>query len=213
MKSAPSMAPGKEKTNKSFLVLFFKKEQSLLFEKRSKNFSPFFGGWRLIGLAGGALLLLASGLRAQESGFDSFPPDLPTRAAPARPAPPPEPWTQAPPTVAPVTPAAPPAPAPDVWLARPIVDLVGLDKVSARATPLSGPVGQPLSFGSLTVLARACVVRPPDAAADAAAFLEIADAQLDTKPFRAWMLVSAPAVSIFEHPVYDIRLVGCRAAP
>ena len=91
--------------------------------------------------------------------------------------------------------------------------LVGLDKVSARATQLSGPVGQPISFGSLTVLARACVVRPPDAAQDAAAFLEISDTRLDTPPFRAWMLLSEPAVSIFEHPVYDIRLVGCRAGP
>jgi hypothetical protein len=222
MKFAPAMPP---KTNKSFLVLFFKKEQRLLFEKRSKNFYSFFGGWQQIGLAGGIALLLAAlpatGLMAQDSGFDAFPPDLPARAArsPARPAPPPEPWTQAPPTQAPATPAppppqaAPPTPAPDVWQARPVVELVGLDKVSARATPLSGPVGQPLTFGSLTVLPRACVVRPPDVPADAAAFLEIADTRLDTKKFSAWMLVSEPAVSIFEHPVYDIRLVGCRAAP
>ncbi len=156
-------------------------------------------------LAALALVAPAAGALAQEAGFDAFPPSLPSRPKPAVP-----PQPAAPP---PAQPAKPPGPAPDAWLALPIVELVGLDKVSARTTALSGPVGQELRFGTLTVLPRACMVRPPDTAADAAAFLEIADPRLETKPFRAWMLLSEPAVSIFEHPVYDIRLVGCRAAP
>jgi hypothetical protein len=115
---------------------------------------------------------------------------------------------------APAAPAAPspspPGPAPDAWIARPIVDLMALDKVSARATPLSGKVGETLHFGSLTVVARACVVRPPDAAADAASFLDITDARPGIAPFHAWMLLTEPSLSIYEHPVYDIRLAGCR---
>jgi hypothetical protein len=117
------------------------------------------------------------------------------------------------PQAAPARPAAPPGPAPDVWLARPVVDLIGLDKVSGRSTALSGRVGQEIHFGTLTVLARACMVRPPDAPVDAAAFLEIADSRPDTQPFRAWMLLSEPALSIYQHPVLDIRLAGCRAGP
>jgi hypothetical protein len=35
----------RNQTDKSFLVLFFKKEQALLFEKRSKNFLSVFPGW------------------------------------------------------------------------------------------------------------------------------------------------------------------------
>jgi hypothetical protein len=115
---------------------------------------------------------------------------------------------------APAAPAAPapppPGPAPDAWVARSIVDLTALDKVSARATPLSGKVGEELHFGTLTVVARACVVRPPDAAADAAAFLDITDARPGIAPFHAWMLLTEPSLSIYEHPVYDIRLAGCR---
>ena len=111
---------------------------------------------------------------------------------------------------APAPPPPPPGPAPDAWIARPIVDLMALDKVSARATPLSGKVGETLHFGSLTVVARACVVRPPDAAADAAAFLDITDARPGIAPFHAWMLFTEPSLSIYEHPVYDIRLAGCR---
>ncbi len=112
---------------------------------------------------------------------------------------------------APAAPAAPPpGPAPDTWVAKSIVDLIVLDKVSARATPLSGKVGDELHFGTLTIVARACVVRPPDAAADAAAFLDITDARPGIAPFHAWVLLAEPSLTIYAHPVYDIRLAGCR---
>ncbi len=141
--------------------------------------------------------------------FDSFPPEEAPPPPPPEPAPAPR---QAAPRQ-PVEPAPPPAPPPDIWVQRSTVELVGLDKVSGRATVLSGRVGQELHFGTLTVLARACVVRPPDTAPDAAAFLEITDSRPGPTPFHAWMLVSEPAVSIYEHPVFDIRLTGCRAGP
>ncbi len=148
------------------------------------------------------------GALAQEPNFDSFPPE----EAPPPPPPSPLPPQQAVPRQ-PVEPAQPAAPPPDIWLSRPTVDLVGLDKVSGRATALSGRVGQELHFGTLSVVARACVVRPPDVSPDAAAFLEITDSQPGPTPFRAWMLVSEPAFSIYEHPVFDIRLAGCRTGP
>ena len=110
-------------------------------------------------------------------------------------------------------PGLPAAPTPGNWLPRPGVDLVALDKVSARATTLSGRVGQELHFGTLTLIVRACLVRPPDAAPDAAAFLDITDSRPPPRPFQAWMVLSAPALSIYEHPLYDIRLAGCQAAP
>ena len=97
--------------------------------------------------------------------------------------------------------------------ARPGVQLTVLDKVSARSTLLAGKVGQELRFGSLTVVAQACVARGPDVPADAAAFLDITDSRPGTAPFHAWMLLSEPSQAIYEHPVYDIRLMGCGAAP
>jgi hypothetical protein len=105
-------------------------------------------------------------------------------------------------------PAAPPAPPPEAWVQRPIVQLTVLDKMSTHATSLSGKVGEVLHIGSLSIVARACVVRPPDAPADAAAFLDITDAA-GTPPFDAWMLLNEPSASIYENPVYDIRLAGC----
>jgi hypothetical protein len=106
-------------------------------------------------------------------------------------------------------PTTTPAPG-ESWLPRGGVDLVALDKVTARATQLSARIGEDVQYGSLTIVARRCVVRPPGVSPDAAAFLEITDQRPGVAPFRGWMLKSVPSVSIYEHPVYDIRVAGCR---
>jgi hypothetical protein len=106
---------------------------------------------------------------------------------------------------------APPAPAGPDWLPRGGVELQALDKVTARSTVLDGRVGQTLQYGSLSIVVTACMVRPPDRPADAAAFVQITDSHPDEPGFRGWILQDEPAVSMFEHPLYDIRLNGCRA--
>jgi len=118
--------------------------------------------------------------------------------------------TPPPAPAAPAAPAAPPAP-PDTWLPRPGVELAGLDKITARVTPLIGRVGQTLSFGTLSVAVRNCLVRGPDQPADQAVYLDITDSRDTGISFHGWMLLSAPSLSMLEHPVYDIRLIGCRA--
>jgi hypothetical protein len=107
--------------------------------------------------------------------------------------------------------APPPSPAPpeNVWLPKPIAELVALDKVTARTTALTVRVGQSAKFGSLSIAVRACEVRPPDQPADATAFLDITDSHPGAPDFHGWMVVSAPSVSMLEHPIYDVRLAGC----
>jgi hypothetical protein len=113
------------------------------------------------------------------------------------------------PAAPPATDAAPAPPA-NMWVARPVAELRALDKITARETPLTVPVGQSATFGALTIAVRACVVRPPDQPADAAAFLAITDAQAGAAAFQGWMLLSAPAASMLVSPIYDIRLSACR---
>lgn len=98
---------------------------------------------------------------------------------------------------------------PPGWITRSVAKLVALDKVSARATAIEAPVGQTVRYSTLAITARACVVRPPDQAPDATAFLDIVSTP-DGPSFHGWQIVSAPAVSGFEHPTLDVRLVGCR---
>jgi hypothetical protein len=105
--------------------------------------------------------------------------------------------------VAPVTPVTP------AWLPQSTADLRALDKVTARAAAVTGRLGDTIRFGSLSVIVRQCIVRPPDHAPDAAAWVEITDAN-GGPGFRGWMLASAPSLSMLEHPVYDIRVAGCR---
>jgi hypothetical protein len=78
---------------------------------------------------------------------------------------------------------------------------------------LRATVGEPARFGTLTILVRACHARPPDEVPDAAAFLEITDERSPPGSgpvFRGWMFADAPGVNMFEHPVYDLRILNCR---
>lgn len=113
--------------------------------------------------------------------------------------------------------------APD-WLPRRQAELQALDKITARITVLKATVGQTVSFGTLAITVRACMARPSDEVADAAAWLEIADTRQSAAPsgtqaatgstppsgFRGWMFAEAPAVHMLEHPVYDIRILSCK---
>lgn len=105
----------------------------------------------------------------------------------------------------------PPAPPPEPWLSRPNVDLTGLDKITTRLTALSGKIGQPIRFGTLTIVVRNCVVHRPDLPSNQAAYLDITDSANPQLAFHGWMFLSAPSVSMLEHPIYDIRLTACRA--
>ncbi len=117
------------------------------------------------------------------------------------------------PAAAPAAPPAPPAPVtgPVTWLPRGGAELIGLDKITARRTQLTGRVGQTVTYGSLSIAIRACIVRGPDQPADQAAYLDITDSRDAALGFHGWMLLNEPSVSMLEHPVYDIRLAGCTA--
>lgn len=109
---------------------------------------------------------------------------------------------------APQSPA--PQSAPDTWLGRDTADLLVLDKVSAKSVSLTLKVGQQADNASLGIALRACAVRPPDLPQDASAFLEIKDSRPGAPGFRGWMFKNEPGLNMLEHPVYDVRLVGCR---
>jgi hypothetical protein len=108
--------------------------------------------------------------------------------------------------------AAAPAAAQE-WVPMRSARLQALDKVTARITILDARVGQPASFGTLTVNLRACHGRGPDEVPDAAAWMEITDSRAppgSPPAFRGWMFANAPGVNMLEHPVYDIRVLECR---
>jgi hypothetical protein len=109
----------------------------------------------------------------------------------------------------PAAPEQPAPPPPNPWLPQGSVVLQVLDKINAQTTTLTVKVGQTGTYGSLSIAVQACVVRPPDMPQDAAAFLTITDSHPDQPGFHGWMLKSDPSLAMLEHPLYDVRVVGC----
>ncbi len=121
----------------------------------------------------------------------------------------------APPVVAPPAAGGVPVPAPQPvqpgWEPRPVAELQVLDKVNARSAVLTVKVGQVARYGAIDIAVRECFTRPPNQAPDSAAYLEITDPQRGGVRFRGWMFAANPTVAILEHPIYDVRVLNCRA--
>lgn len=101
--------------------------------------------------------------------------------------------------------------------AQPTIDrhlavLQALDKITARTSEMTVPVGDLVTFGTLDITVHACRSTPPDQTPEDAVFLEIVDQPPGSDAatvFSGWMFASSPAVSAMEHAVYDLRLVDC----
>jgi len=104
--------------------------------------------------------------------------------------------------------AAPPR-WPNQWVASGSARIQALDKVNAQTTTLTVKVGQPATFGSLTIAVKACMIHPPNQPADAAAYLDVTDSHSDGPRFDGWMLANEPSVSMMQNPIYDLRVAGC----
>lgn len=114
-----------------------------------------------------------------------------------------------------VAPLAVAAPAAAEEIQRGVAVLQGLDKVTARVMTIEAPIGQPVRFGTLEIVAHTCRERPPEEPPESAAFLEIAELRAGEAPvsrFRGWMFASSPALSAMEHPVYDVWVLDCKDA-
>ena len=98
---------------------------------------------------------------------------------------------------------------------EPVALLQGLDKITARVSQFSAPVGTPVRFGNLSIRVRDCEKNPPEEPPESAAFVEIDEMRpgenTAKRLFSGWMFASSPALSGLEHPVYDVNLLDCRA--
>jgi hypothetical protein len=163
------------------------------------------------GFRGGAVTFLALGAFSMPALAQ---PMSPITATPLLP---PSVEPQQPPTVmqAPAQPqeATPSTPQPMhfMWVPQGSAQLQVLDKVNAQNSVLTVKVGQQAQFGSLNIQVQACDTHPPNQPQDSAAYVTITDSHADAPGFRGWMLANDPSLSMLEHPVYDVRVVGCKA--
>ncbi len=168
----------------------------------------------LLLLAGVCLpaLLFAVPAQAQAIQTAPLPPVVPGQTLPA--VPPPPSATPAP-QAAPLPPpnAAPPVvPVEAEWLPQNGVVLMALNKITARSEKRTGKVGDTLHFGTLAIVLRKCIIRPPDRPAGAGAYLDITDTANGADPataFHGWMFSQFPALQMLQHPTYGIQVLGC----
>jgi hypothetical protein len=101
-------------------------------------------------------------------------------------------------------------------IAEPVAVLQGLDKITARVSDITAPVGQTVRFGALAITVRDCEKNPPVDRPEDAAFLEIDEVRPgedNVRRFSGWMFAQSPALSSLEHTVYDVILLDCKGAP
>ena len=92
------------------------------------------------------------------------------------------------------------------------VVLQALDKITARVSRITVPVGGTVTFGSLQITAKACDKHPPEETPESSAFLQVVEVKPGEAPvsrFSGWMFASSPALSAMEHPVYDLWVLDC----
>ena len=93
------------------------------------------------------------------------------------------------------------------------VFLRGLDKITGRPTNIFAPIGVPVRFATLSIVARYCYSTPPSEPPETTAFLEVTDHRPDQeekKIFSGWMLASSPSLNGLQHPLYDLWVISCK---
>jgi hypothetical protein len=93
--------------------------------------------------------------------------------------------------------------------------LRGLDKITGRSTDIVAPIGKPVSFATLTIIARTCYSTPQSETPQTAAFVQIDDHRPDQpqkRVFSGWMYASSPGLNGVDHPLYDVWAITCRTS-
>ncbi len=88
-----------------------------------------------------------------------------------------------------------------------------LDKVSSKNNELEIEIGKEKKFKNLLIKAQKCKNSEFDDNPEITAYLQVKDTSDKSNDevfvFNGWTFSSSPSVRPFDHPVYDIWLVGC----
>ena len=92
-------------------------------------------------------------------------------------------------------------------------DIKILDKISSKNTLLKLKNGELNQFNDLSIKSLKCKNSEFDDNPEITAYIQVKDLTNKNKNnvfiFNDWMFSSSPSITPFDHPVYDIWLVGC----
>ena len=92
-------------------------------------------------------------------------------------------------------------------------DLKVLDKISSKNSLIKLKNGEEIRFKDLMIKSIKCKNSEFDDNPEITAYIQAKDITNRNKDdvfiFNGWMFSSSPSIAPFDHPVYDIWLVGC----
>ena len=96
------------------------------------------------------------------------------------------------------------------------VNLIGLDKITAKTIPIKIKLGETAKFGILEIKALKCgFSKSSEINNNSAAYLQVRDVSENQNEkvfiFNGWTFSSNPSLTPIDHAIYDIWLVGCES--
>ena len=92
-------------------------------------------------------------------------------------------------------------------------DIKVLDKISSKNTSIQIKNGEEIKYKDLSIKSIKCKNSEFDDNPEVTAYLQVKDLTKKNNDnvfiFNGWMFSSSPSIAPFDHPVYDIWLVGC----
>ena len=92
-------------------------------------------------------------------------------------------------------------------------ELYILDKVSSKTSNIKIKIGEKFTFQNLEINVLKCQNSKFDDDPEITAYMQVIDLKAKNKDkvyiFNDWTFASSPSIRPFDHPVYDIWLVGC----
>ena len=91
------------------------------------------------------------------------------------------------------------------------VNIIGLDKITAKTFPIKIKLGETAKFGLLEIKALKCGISGNKN--DSVAYLQVKDISENQNEkvfiFNGWTFSSNPSLAPIDHAIYDIWLVSC----
>ena len=97
------------------------------------------------------------------------------------------------------------------------VNLIGLDKITAKTIPIKIKLGETAKFGLLEIKALKCgISNTQETKNNSVAYLQVKDISENQNEkvfiFNGWTFSSNPSLTPIDHAIYDIWLIGCENA-
>ena len=94
--------------------------------------------------------------------------------------------------------------------------LIGLDKITAKSSELVVDLNKTKKFGTLEIKILNCGKVKLNNTTDSVAYMQVKDLAKNENEqvfiFNGWTFASDPSLTPFDHAIYDLQLLNCKAA-